>query len=369
VTKFFPLFFLLVIKVIAVNAQTGTDSDTVRIGQPIKVLAVKPDSDLFRPLKRPFIRKDSPFKKRDSLSRRMTLKRDSLNRDTVSGSNNTGLLKTDSNENARAKLSDNMLQQLLNSENLPSGRTRMRKMLASDPGFRFYGKWQSFEMELHRSDSRDGLFYLIMGLLFYFGAIRLFFSKYLNNLLALFFRASMRQQQIREQALQSPLPSLLLNWLFILSGGLYACMLFRYYHFAPNTGFWLLLFYCTLALLVIYLSKFLIFKICGWVFNLEKAADNYIFVVFLTNKILGIGLVFLLPILTFSSPVAVEVAITLSQGMLVVLLLYRFIACFGTIRAEIKLTVVHYFIYLCAFELTPLLLIYKVVLAFLEKAY
>ena len=82
--------------------------------------------------------------------------------------------------------------------------------------------------ELHHPNSKDSLFYLIVAILFYFALIRIFYEKYFNNLLTLFFRVSLRQQQIREQVLQTPLPSLLLNILFVISGGLYACFLLHY---------------------------------------------------------------------------------------------------------------------------------------------
>ncbi len=80
-----------------------------------------------------------------------------------------------------------------------------------------------------------GCFILWLVMLFYFAVIKLFFAKYLANVLTLFFRASMRQQQLREQVLQSPFPSLLLNILFVFSGGLYGAFLIRFYQLEHRT--------------------------------------------------------------------------------------------------------------------------------------
>src|ERR1700759_5257628 len=91
--------------------------------------------------------------------------------------------------------------------------------------------------EIHRPNSKDGLFYLIVAILFYFALVRIFFEKYLNNLMPLFFRVSLRQQQIREQVLQTPLPSLLLNLLFVISGGLFACFLLLYSRIGEGVRF------------------------------------------------------------------------------------------------------------------------------------
>ena len=195
------------------------------------------------------------------------------------------------------------------------------------------------------------------------------FGKYLSNLFTLFFRVSMRQQQIREQVLQSPLPSLLFNVLFLITGGLYACFLIKYYHFAEKTEFWLLFLNCSGLLLIVYLIKFILLKFAGWVFNIQRATDTYIFIVFLTNKILGIFLLPILVMFSFSSNWAMQVWVTLSLAMVFVFYAYRFIATYGPVRKEIKVNGFHFFLYLCAFEILPLLLIYKVLLRYLEKAY
>jgi hypothetical protein len=244
-----------------------------------------------------------------------------------------------------------------------------KSVLRSNSYFNFAGLAFVELMERHIPDSKDTLFYLLVGILFYFALIRIFFEKYFDNLLTLFFRVSIRHQQIREQVLQTPLPSLLLNILFVISGGLYASWLVRYYHFAGNINFWILLINCMAALGVIYLGKFLLLKFCGWVFNISRATDIYIFVVFLVNKMMGIFLMPFLVILFFSAPVIRDVFVTISLSMIFIFFAYRVVASYRPIRNEIKLTPFHFFLYLCAFEIAPLLLIYKVLLSYLEKAY
>lgn len=242
-------------------------------------------------------------------------------------------------------------------------------LLGSHPSFNFMGKPMVETMELHRSNSKDTLFYLFLGILFYFALVRIFFEKYFGNLLTLFFRVSIRQQQIREQVLQAPLPSLLLNGLFIITGGLYAAYMLRYYHFAEAVNFWILYLNCMVVLILIYLVKFLVLKACGWVFSISRATDTYVFVVFLVNKMLGIFLLPFLILITFSGQTARDIYVTLSLIMVFIFLIYRILASFRPIRNEIKLTPFHFFLYLCAFEIAPLLLIYKVLLTYLEKAY
>ena len=217
--------------------------------------------------------------------------------------------------------------------------------------------------------SYDGMFYLLVVLLFYFAIIRLFFAKYLANLFTLFFRASMRQQQLREQVLQSPFPSLLLNSLFILSGGLYGAFLGRFYHFGNPDHFWLHFFYVAVILAVLYLFKYLILRVTGWIFNISRAVDTYLFVVFMTNKIIGIFLLPFVVLISFAGQSVTEIAITLSIIMVSIFYVYRFVASYSTLHKEIKISGLHFFLYLCALEIAPLLLIYKVLVTYLEKAY
>jgi Domain of unknown function (DUF4271) len=242
-------------------------------------------------------------------------------------------------------------------------------ILRTQPFFNFLGKPVHVHSEKYERESYDAMFYLLVVMLFYFAIVKLFFGKYLDNLLTLFFRASMRQQQLREQVLQSPIPSVLLNSLFVFSGGLYGAFLLRYYHFGHPDSFWMHFLYCTMLLAFLYLLKFLVLKMIGWIFNISRTADTYLFVVFMTNKIIGIFLLPFLVLISFSGPVITEIAVTLSFVMIGVFYVYRFFGGYATLRKEIKISGLHFILYLCAFEIAPLLLIYKVLLTYLEKAY
>lgn len=244
-----------------------------------------------------------------------------------------------------------------------------QKVLAGNPCFNFTGKPVVEIFEIHHAGSKDAFFYLLVGILFYFALIRIFFEKYFNNLMTLFFRVSLRQQQIREQVLQTPLPSLLLNILFVVSGGLYATFLLHYFGIGEGTRFWMLYLYCMFILGGIYLIKFVVLKFLGWVFSISRATDIYIFVVFLVNKMLGIFLLPFLILITFSGEQAREIFITISLAMVFIMWVYRTTAGYRPVRNEIKLTPFYFFLYLCAFEIAPLILIYKVLLTYLEKVY
>ena len=246
-----------------------------------------------------------------------------------------------------------------------AGRLSYKAILALNPWFNFFGIPQNLVAQERPPTGREALFYILSGLLFFFALVKLLFGKYVNNLLGLVFRGSLRQKQIREQLLQTPLASLLLNIFFVLVAGLYIFFLVQHYQTAPAaTGFWLLLLYCVLAIGLVYLVKFIVLKFTGWIFNMREAADTYIFIVFLVNKLLAIFLLPLVILLFFSINSWAGALLTLSYVMVGVFFAYRYIVSFAPVRREVKVSQFHFFMYLCAFEVIPLLLIYKVLLRF-----
>jgi len=211
---------------------------------------------------------------------------------------------------------------------------------------------------------KEGLFYMLVFLLLVFGTLRQVFPKYFNDLFRLFFRTTLKQSQISEQLMQTPLPSLLLNGFFIISAGLYVVFLVDHYNMNTLGNFWLLFLYAALALSVIYFIKFIGLKLTGWIFSMQEAAESYIFIVFIVNKMLGILLLPFLVLLAFATGMVYTVALTLSLSMVFFLLAYRFILSYAAIRNQVSVNPFHFFIYLCAVEVAPLLLIYKGLLVF-----
>lgn len=205
---------------------------------------------------------------------------------------------------------------------------------------------------------KDELFYLLTGLIFLVALIRLAFPKYFNTLFLLSFQTKFRQRQTKEQLLQDNLASLMMNILFFVSGGIYIGLIAQTYNITP-VAFWWLLLYCSAILGIIYAVKFLFLRFSGWIFNVKEAADTYIFIVFMSNKIIGILLIPFLLILAFSSAGIAEISITVSLILVGIMLLYRYLVSLGSIRQDLKVNALHFFLYLCAVEILPLLLIYK----------
>lgn len=197
--------------------------------------------------------------------------------------------------------------------------------------------------------------------------IKLGFSKYFKNLFRVFIQPSFRQKQTREQLQQGNFPSLLLNLFFVLSVAVYISFLLNYYHLVQES-FWLLLLYSSSALIILYTGKYIFLSFAGWVFNVKEAINAYIFAIYLVNKIMGIVLIPFILIVAFANYDIKNVSITVSLLIILLLFLYRYFVSYGPVTREIKVSPLHFLFYILAFEITPLLLIYKTLMLYLNKS-
>jgi len=253
---------------------------------------------------------------------------------------------------------DSLKKTSLRAVALPVYDTSTYQRYQTHPYLPLYAKPAFMVIDYRRQESKDDLFYLMAGVIFFLAFIRVLFSKYFRNLFLLFFQTSLRQKQTREQLLQDNLASLFINLLFFISAGLYISLLIKYYNWTQVSFWWLSLFSAVL-LIFVYLGKYLFLLFAGWVFNTKEAAGSYIFLVFMVNKVMGVLLIPFLLILSFAQFEVVNVGVTVSFGLIALMYVYRYLVSFGTIRNKLKVNPLHFFIYLCAVEVLPLLLIYK----------
>jgi hypothetical protein len=217
-------------------------------------------------------------------------------------------------------------------------------------------------------EGKEVLFYTVVGLLLVFAIIKNSFRRYLSDLFGSYFRTTMRQRQVKEQLQQNPLPSLFYNIFFVLSGAVFASLLF--YHFdigAEQMPYWMLVLYCALGLGIIYGGKFTLLKFFGWAFRMREATDTYIFIVFSTNKVLGILLLPFIILLAFTAGGVNSASVTLSLVMVACLVAYRFFLAYIAINHTVRINFFHFLVYLAAFEIVPVLLINKLLFLFLRE--
>jgi hypothetical protein len=216
--------------------------------------------------------------------------------------------------------------------------------------------------------SKDALFYWLAGGVLFLGMVRVGFSKYFSDMLRMFSQSSSRQKSIRDQLQQNRLASLLMNCFFFFSAGTFLYQLGQLKGWlSSDLNWWMQSLLCIGFVAAVYMIKYITIGLSGWLFGLSELADTYTFMVFLVNKIIGIILL----------PASVSLALGVAdlQSVMVVaslfglgfLFLYRYVLAFPMLRLHLRVIPFHFFIYFCAFEIVPVLLIYKWMLSFINQ--
>ena len=222
--------------------------------------------------------------------------------------------------------------------------------------------------ELRIAASFDGRFYLIIGMLFYLAFIKVTFPKYFYNVFELIFQSPIRQKQTREQLQQNNLASLFSNILFILNASIFVSLI------AVKNGWVDLSLYSCIAysavgFTALYSFKFLFLWLSGWLFSQGEAIGNYSFIVFLTNKVMGVFLIPAILLLAFSPESVQDFAYNSALIVISILFVYRYLVSFSIVRASLKVSAFHFFLYLCTCEVLPMLVLYKLTMDFISGTF
>lgn len=212
----------------------------------------------------------------------------------------------------------------------------------------------------------DWQFYLFCSILFILALLRRLFRKYFADMFSVFFNTSVRQKQLRDQLSQSALPSLLLNLFFFISGGLFLHFLLDYKGLGGRFPIFLSLLFWVFLLAGIYIGKYLLIQFFGWVFNAGEAADNYTFVVFHVNKMAGIFILPFVIIWAYMDESGKNILLTLAVSGLCLLVIARLARAWLAVNGILKVTLIHFLIYVLAFEIMPLMILYKWLMQFIK---
>lgn len=215
----------------------------------------------------------------------------------------------------------------------------------------------------------DATFYALVGLVSLLAFMRVAFSKYFADLLRLFAKSTLRQKSLREQLLQNKLASLLLNIFFCLSAGTFLYQLARYERWlaAPSQPIGWAWPACIGFVAAVYLVKYISTVTSGWIFGFRELAEQYNFIVFSINKLVGLLLLPASIILAFASQALQSIWVVLTVTGLGLLFIYRYVLAIPMLRQHVRAIPIHFFLYLCACEIIPVLVLYKIVLSSVQQ--
>jgi MFS family permease len=213
----------------------------------------------------------------------------------------------------------------------------------------------------HQPATKTLEFYLILAIVLFLGIIRLTDPKYFTDLWLAFRNPQRNFRQSRDKLYQPSFTNFLMNIFFTLTAGFYlyyvAGSYIRPTADKANPGLMLLLI--TVGMMAIYLIKYLVVRFSGWAFRVEGITENYIFNVFLINKVIAVVLLPFVILLAFGAPQWIEPSIIISTILLVFLFANRYVRSWTVFGSFFQYSKFQFFTYLCASELLPLAILIK----------
>ena len=221
--------------------------------------------------------------------------------------------------------------------------------------------------DLRVATGKESLFYALLSMVLLLALFKKFFPKYWSDLFRLFFRTTLRQRQLRDQMQLATLPSVLLNAFFFLSISFYLSLFLEQRGWNPFEQYWLLWIWLLGGLVIMYLVKWVGLMFAAWVFGQRELGEDYTFLVFTVNKVMGVMMLPLVVGLAFGESWVGQWSLSLSWGLIGGMLLYRGYLTYRVVRREAVVSPFHFLLYWLGFELAPLLVLYRFLLEFFRE--
>lgn len=221
--------------------------------------------------------------------------------------------------------------------------------------------------ELHEAEGKDALFYALLGMVLLLAVFRRLFPKYWKDLFRLFFRTTLRQRQLRDQLQLASLPSLALNAFFYLSLAFYLSLLLTRRGLDLAGGYWSLWAWLLIGLMLMYGVKWIGLQVSAWIFGQRELGEDYVFLVFTVNKMMGLLLLPSVIAMAFADGWVYTLLFGVSLLLIGGLLLYRGYLTYRVVRRQAALSPFHYFLYWLGFEVAPLLVLHRFLLGFFPE--
>ena len=198
-------------------------------------------------------------------------------------------------------------------------------------------------------------------LLAIFSALRISFSKQLQSIIQSFFSNRILNNLNKEDNLFTSWPFLLLFVQFGFTLGMFFYLVSQYYHVTfSSSGFQ---FYVSISILIVvlYVFKIIILRMLGYLFDVQKAVNEYVSILYLSY--FNLSLVFIPLVIAFAlSPLRYgPYYVAASFVLLAIIFTFQFIRAGINILSHYRFSKVYLFLYFCALEICPILILIKAI--------
>lgn len=230
--------------------------------------------------------------------------------------------------------------------------------------------WKTHELKpVHDSPQQiqdsnpDWLFLILIMVLGVLTYLRVFYRKNFFQIIAACFNNNLTNQIVRDENLLMQRASVMLNVTFSIIAAAFIYLVSIHYEWSLDgmgTGFIRFVF---LALIVsaAFTLKFLVLRLCAYLFNLGREMSTYIFNIFIINNLLGIALIPFVALILFGNMMDTSLLVILAVCVTGIAYLYRIGRGFLIATGYPGFSPFYLFLYLCALEIAPLLVLVKLV--------
>lgn len=121
--------------------------------------------------------------------------------------------------------------------------------------------------------------------------------------------------------------------------------------------------FISIAAMVFYLAKFIVMKLAGYVFSIQKLMSGYLSIISISNFIYSIVIIPFLVLYYYIPSVYAPFVFYLMLILFFFNTIYKYLRTGSFILNNFQFPKFYLFLYLCSLEIMPLLIIYKVFLA------
>lgn len=200
---------------------------------------------------------------------------------------------------------------------------------------------------------------VIVGLLVFTAIISRFSSKVLGIIAQSFYSKRVLSQFSKEDNLINSWSFILLFLLFGATMGLLLYQVIAYYNHGANDDGWQLFLGFTFAVIIFFIAKIIILRLLGLIFNIHNLVKDYISVLYLTYfnlAFIGLPLVICFGLIADSFK---PLILSVFGFLMAVILFWQYIRSSINILMVYRFSKVYLFIYLCALEICPVIVLIK----------
>lgn len=210
------------------------------------------------------------------------------------------------------------------------------------------------------------IFYILFFLLVLLAFIRLNYYKYLKKLSEAFFNINIAYQFYEDYNHDNPARNVILFIMTTLSISVSIYLLLQWGGiFAELSSSVVGLLYCFVVAVGFLLVRRLLLKSFALIFPVKKTLEFYLFNQSIFNVFLGILLVPFAIILAFSNNVLSYFTVVSIIFIVLIKLLLMAYRGLNIGKPYLELYKFHFILYICTFEIVPLLILYKIISSFL----